>query len=233
VVGDVSDAGSVDQALKGVQGVVHLAAAFRGVSEEVIHATNHTATAELAKSALRAGVERFVYTSTNLIYGVGPGRPAVETDEPLADRPYPVSKIAGEKALLDLHESEGLPVRIFRLAFVYGDGDPHLAESLRWASVWPLDKRLHLVHHADVAQALLRGLRADSAAGATYNVADDAPVTALELLNLNGAQPASDAASRTNDHPFDGIVDTTKIRTELGFRPIHPSVYAARDAGAW
>jgi nucleoside-diphosphate-sugar epimerase len=96
-----------------------------------------------------------------------------------------------------------------------------------------LDKRLHLVHHADVAQALLRGLWADSTAGEIYNVADDAPVTALELLTLNGAQPAADAASRTNDHPFDGIVDTTKIRKDLGFRPIYPSVYSARDAGAW
>jgi nucleoside-diphosphate-sugar epimerase len=232
VVGDVSDAGTVSEALKGAQGVVHLAAAFRGVPEEVITATNYIATAELARAALRAGIERFVYTSTNLIYGVGPGRPAVETDEPQADRPYPVSKTAAERNLLELHGSDGLPVRIFRLAFVYGDGDPHLAESLRWASAWPLDKRLHLVHHADVAQALLRGLWADGADGGIYNVADDAPVTALELLSLNGAQPADEAATRTNDHPFDGIVDTTKIRRQLGFRPIYPTVYSAKAAGA-
>jgi len=28
-----------------------------------------------------------------------------------------------------------------RLAFVYGEGDPHLAESLHWAGSWPSHKR--------------------------------------------------------------------------------------------
>jgi hypothetical protein len=32
--------------------------------------------------------------------------------------------------------------------------------------------------------------------------------------------------------PWHGIVDTTRIRLELGFRPYHPSVWSARDAGA-
>jgi hypothetical protein len=32
--------------------------------------------------------------------------------------------------------------------------------------------------------------------------------------------------------PWEGIVDTERARRELGFRPIHPSVYAAAAAGA-
>ncbi|MDP9844967.1 NAD-dependent epimerase/dehydratase family protein [Streptosporangium lutulentum] len=233
VVGDLRDTDALDDVLKGAEVVVHLGAAFRGVSDEEAVAVNHAATVELAVSALRSGVTRFVYASTTLAYGSGRGRPALEADELVPPgRAYPTSKAGAEKALLRLHRDEGLPLRVARLAFVYGDGDPHLAESLLWARDWPSHKRLHLVHHADVAQALLRVVRADGADGEAFNVADDAPVTALELLNLNGEPVAGEAADRTLDDPWEGIADTSKIRRELGFRPIHPTVHAAKDAGA-
>jgi len=233
VVGDLRDTGGLDGVLKGVGAVVHLGAAFRGVPDEEAIAINHTATVELAEAALRAGVTRFVHVGTTLVYGPGRGRPAHEADEPVPSaRAYPASKATAEKILLGLHRTEGLPLRIARLAFVYGDGDPHLAESLLWARDWPLHKRLHIVHHADVAQALLRLIRAGGVDGETFNVADDAPVTALELLNLNGEPVADGAASRTLDDPWEGIADTSKIRRELGFRPIHPTVHSAGAAGA-
>jgi hypothetical protein len=34
------------------------------------------------------------------------------------------------------------------------------------------------------------------------------------------------------DDPWFGIVSTRRIRTELGFRPLYPTVWTARDAGA-
>jgi nucleoside-diphosphate-sugar epimerase len=232
-VGDLRDTGTLDEALKGADAVVHLGAAFRGVADEEAVAINHTATVQLAASALRAGVQRFVYASTSLVYGSGRSRPALETDEPAPPEfAYPKSKVEAEEALLRLHRDEGLPLRIARLAFVYGEGDPHLAESLMWARDWPLHKRLQMVHHADVGQALVRVVQADGVDGQIFNVADDAPVTALELFQLNREPVPEEAASRTLDDPWEGIVDTTKIRRELGFRPIHPTVYTAKDAGA-
>jgi nucleoside-diphosphate-sugar epimerase len=68
--------------------------------------------------------------------------------------------------------------------------------------------------------------------GRTYNVADDAPVTAYELLALCGEQVPAEAAGRTLEDPWSGIVDTARIRAELGYRPIYPTLYTARDAGA-
>jgi nucleoside-diphosphate-sugar epimerase len=165
-------------------------------------------------------VSRFVFSSTNLVYGPGRGRPATEGDQAAPAMAYPASKAAAENVLLDLHEAEGLGLRIVRLAFVYGEDDPHLAESLRWARGWPAHKRLHLVHHADVAQSLLRMLHAHGIDGGVFNVADDAPLTAFELLDLNGERPAADAATRVLEDPWEGIVDTRRIRSELGFRPI-------------
>jgi nucleoside-diphosphate-sugar epimerase len=232
LVGDLrEDDGTLRRALEGVDAVVHLAAAFRGVEDEEAMAVNRDVTIRLARAALDDGVGRFVFTSTNLVYGPGRGRPAREDDEPTPAGTYPESKVAAESALRELHESAGLGLRIVRFAFVYGEGDPHLAESLLWARSWPIHKRLHLVHHADIGQALLRMLRTDAVDGEIFNVADDAPVTTHELFELNAEPVPPDAASRPLEDPWDGIIDTAKIRRRLGFRPIHPSVQSAKDAG--
>jgi nucleoside-diphosphate-sugar epimerase len=235
VEGDVRDASTLSRALDGAEAVIHLAAAFRGVPDEEAVAINQSATIATAKAAVEADLSRFVLASTNLVYGPGRGRPAREDDELAPDGAYgvyPETKVAAERALQELHGDSGLDLRVLRLAFVYGAGDPHLGESLRWARDWPAHKRLHLVHHADVAQAFIRALRTDGLDGETFNVADDAPVSTVEVLALNDAPVASDAAQRPLDDPWEGIVDTAKARAELGLRPLYPSVYTARDAGA-
>jgi nucleoside-diphosphate-sugar epimerase len=232
VLGDLRENATQGEAVDGVDAVVHLAAAFRGVPDEEARAVNHAATVEFARAAVAAGVERFVLASTNLAYGPGRGRPARESDDPAPTAAYPESKVAAEEALRALHHSDGLGLRVVRLAFVYGEGDPHLAESIRWAADWPAHKRLHLVHHADVGQALIRALRDAGIDGMTFNAADDAPVTAAELHDLNGEPLPDDAAARPLDDPWEGIVDTATARTVLGYRPIYPTVYTAKAAGA-
>jgi nucleoside-diphosphate-sugar epimerase len=232
VVGDLRDPDTTKRAVAGVDAVVHLAAAFRGVQDDEAIAVNRDATAGLARAALAAGVSRFVFASTNLVYGPGRGRPADEDDAPEPGHVYPISKAAGERELLRLHREEGLPVRIARLSFVYGAGDPHLSWMLGRARNWPAHQRLQVVHHADVAQALNLLLSAGGVDGRIYNVADDAPITAWEVLAMHGEEPDEGAGERPLDDPWFGIVDTRRIRAEVGYRPIYPSVYTARDAGA-
>ena len=89
-----------------------------------------------------------------------------------------------------------------------------------------------MVHHADVAQGLLRLLYAPGIDGRVYNIADDAPVTTVDLHQLNGVEVPADLHDRTDPDPWYGIVSTGRIRRELGFRPLYPSVWTARDAGA-
>jgi nucleoside-diphosphate-sugar epimerase len=233
VVGDLRDAEALGKAVAGVDAVVNVAASFRGVPDEEAWAVNRDAAVELGRAALSAGARRFVQVSTGLVYGTGRGRPMTEDDE---TRPggamwgaYAESKAEAERELLAL---DGMDVRIGRLPFVYGEGDPHLAQSLRWAANWAATQRLHMGHHADVAQGLLRLLHAPGAAGRVYNIADDAPVTAVELHLLNGVEVPAEMHTRTDPDPWFGIMSTERIRRELGYRPIHPTVWAARDAGA-
>jgi hypothetical protein len=50
--------------------------------------------------------------------------------------------------------------------------------------------------------------------------------------DLNGQPLPDDAATRPIDDPWEGIVDTAAARDTLGFRPIFPTVYTAKAAGA-
>jgi len=181
-VGDLRDEETLGTVLAGVDAVVNVAAAFRGVPEEEMWAVNRDAAVALGRAAQKAGVARFVQVSTNNVYGTGRGRPLVEDDESRPGGPlwgaYPASKLEAERALL---ATEGLDVRIARLPFVYGEGDPHLRNVMAWAPRWAPQQRLHMAHHADVAQALMRLLYAPGIAGRIYNVGDDAPVTTVEL----------------------------------------------------
>ncbi|HYV49438.1 MAG TPA: NAD(P)-dependent oxidoreductase [Myxococcaceae bacterium] len=229
ITGDLRDAEVVKRALDEVYAVVHLGAAFRGVPDAEMEAVNLAATRQLAELAR---TRRFVHASTGLVYGPGRGRPAREEDElqPPEGSPYPRTKAAAEEALRGMAK-EGLDLRVLRLGFVYGDADPHLEESLRWATQWPAHKRLHMLHHADVGQAVLRLLLAEGLERRIFNIADDAPVTAHELCALNHESLPPEAATRPLDDPWEGIMDTSLARELLGFRPIYPTVYEAQDAG--
>ncbi|WEO97529.1 NAD(P)-dependent oxidoreductase [Streptomyces sp. FXJ1.172] len=234
VTADLRDEDALGKAVAGVDAVVNIAAAFRGVPDEEAWAVNRDAAVALGHAALASGVRRFVQVSTGLVYGTGRGRPLTEEDE---IRPggemwgaYPESKAAAERELLALEG--GMEVRIGRLPFVYGDGDPHLADVLRWAANWASTQRLHMGHHADVAQGLLRLLYAPAVNGPVHNIADDAPVTAVDLHQLNDVELPAGMDSRTDPDPWLGIMSTQKIRRDLGFRPLYPSVWTARDAGA-
>jgi nucleoside-diphosphate-sugar epimerase len=233
VLADLLDPDGYRAALGGRDAVVHLAAVLGSTDADEIRQANLEATRRLADATLDAGVGRFVFASTNLVYPGGLGRPASEDDQPAplaAWGAYPATKAEAERALLALDRDRGLGLRIVRFGFVYGEGDPHLAESLRWAGDWPGHQRLHLLHHADATQAVLRALHTPGIDGRIYNAADESPITAVELHAINGV-PFPDRPTGQADL-WQGIVDTTRIRRELGFRPWYPSLWSARDAGA-
>ncbi|MFC9243320.1 NAD-dependent epimerase/dehydratase family protein [Streptomyces sp. NPDC057136] len=236
VVGDLRDPADVDKALAGTDAVVNIAAAFRGVPDDEMWSVNRDAAVALGRAAVEAGTGRFVQVSTNLSYGAGRGRPLTEEDETVPGGAmwgaYPRSKAEAEAGLLALHRDHGLDVRVAILPFVYGEGDSHLADAMQWVGSWPATQRLAMVHHADVAQGLLRLLYAPGIAGRRYNVADDAPVTTVDLYQLNGVAVPADMTDRPDADPWYGLTSTRKIRDELGFRPLYPSVWTARDAGA-
>ncbi|MFJ8827095.1 NAD-dependent epimerase/dehydratase family protein [Streptomyces sp. NPDC102467] len=233
VTGDLRDTDVLGKATAGADAVVNVAAAFRGVPDKEARAVNRDAAIELGRAAVASGVRRFVQVSTGLVYGAGRGRPLVETDGTVPGGAmwgaYPESKGEAERALGALDGLDDL--RIGRLPFVYGDGDPHIANAMQWAPNWPATQWLHMGHHADVAQGLQRLLYAPGAQG-VYNIADDAPVTTVDLYALNGLPVPAELYEKVDPDPWRAVMSTERIRRELGYRPFFPSVWVARDMGA-
>ncbi|RII08665.1 NAD(P)H azoreductase [Streptomyces sp. YIM 130001] len=232
LVGDLRDVEVLGKATAGVDAVVNVAAAFRGVPDEEAWSINRDAAIELGRAAAASGVRRFVQVSTGLVYGAGRGRAMVESDETVPGThlwgAYPESKWEAERALGELDGLDDL--RIGRLPFVYGEGDPHLTEVMKWAPNWPAMQRLHMGHHVDVAQGLRRLLYTPGAQG-VYNIADDAPVTTVDLFQFHDLPVPQEVSDRDTTDPWHGVMSTTRIRHELGYRPLIPSVWTARDAG--
>lgn len=205
VIGDLNDAATLPAAVAGMDAVIHIAASYDPVND-----TNLSGTLSLANAAIKAGVQRFVFVSTAKVYRPDYGRPARE-DDPLAtheDNAYFAGKIAAEQALLSLN----IDVRILRLGFVYGDGDAHLA---RMKGDFHPDAKLHMVHHRDVAQALILLLEMDGLNGEVFNLGDDAPVSFRELgLATSIKGPLK--------YPFEGVMDTSKILKRTGLKLFVP-----------
>ncbi len=89
-----------------------------------------------------------------------------------------------------------------------------------------------LYFHADVAQAIMSNLDQLQAGGQAYNVADGTPVPISEIRQLDGWAEPTNATDSEVDDPWEAIVDTTKIKDELGFHPMHPSIHAAEKTKA-
>ncbi|HEU4582587.1 MAG TPA: hypothetical protein VFS67_30230 [Polyangiaceae bacterium] len=121
---------------------------------------------------------------------------------------------------------------MLRLPFVYGDGDPHIAEVVPLMRHFPAAQRLALGHHVDIAQAVALLLEAPSPAHRIYNVVDDeAPKLAALFASLG--EPPPDGSDSERARAFEALLDGRRIREDLGFQPRFPRLADALAAGAW
>jgi dihydroflavonol-4-reductase len=126
--GDLRDAASLDRALAGVTCVFHVAADYRlwARNPREIYESNVTGTQNLLEAARRAGVEKFVYTSTVATMAVPRkgGLPDESTQSSIAEMigHYKRSKFEAEQCALRAADA-GLPVVIVNPTTPVGPGD--------------------------------------------------------------------------------------------------------------
>ncbi|HSF41737.1 MAG TPA: NAD-dependent epimerase/dehydratase family protein [Thermoanaerobaculia bacterium] len=125
VLGSVTDKEVVRRAMKDVEIVHHVAAAFRemNVPDSYYHEVNVSGTRNVLEAALEAGVRKLVYCSTCGVHGNIDHPPGGE-DAPI--RPadyYQRTKYEAEPIVREYCE-RGLPTVILRPAAIYGPGDP-------------------------------------------------------------------------------------------------------------
>ena len=127
-MGDVRDAASVAEAVRGAEVVFHLAAALRQAEpgDAEYAAVNVEGTRNMLEAAARAGVRRFVHCSTVGVHGDAGTVPATETS-PLGplDDPYNRTKLEAEQLALELLPSDRMEGQSCCVRSVgYGPGEP-------------------------------------------------------------------------------------------------------------
>jgi len=112
-VGDIRDRATVDRAMRGVNVVVHFAAALPLYSKADIISTDIDGTRNVLNSALHAGADRVVHVSSTAVYGVPDHHPLHEHDPLVGVGAYGEAKIAAEGLCVE-YRARGLCVPILR-----------------------------------------------------------------------------------------------------------------------
>jgi dTDP-glucose 4,6-dehydratase len=193
VVGDLVDAGVCRDAVQGVQAVVHAAAVqFHSPGRprfqiEPYFRRNVEMTRRLLDASVEAGVERFVFVSSDMVYGPPRELPLREGAATRPVGPYGRSKVACEGDCRAAHG--GIPeVTILRPCVIVGPGRLGLLRTLfdrvRAHRAIPLlgdgSNRHHLVAVDDVAEACRLAL--EHGGGGTFNIGSQEPATVRDLM---------------------------------------------------
>lgn len=212
VRGDIRDADAVDRALKGLDAVIHLAAAGSVIGSIADPAANFEAnvlgTFQVLDAARRAGVERTVQASTGGAL-IGDATPPVnEKSLPKPLSPYGASKLAGEGYAHAFAKTYGIRTVAVRFGNVYGPWCAHkrgvinvFFESLHDGA--PLiiygdgTASRDYVHVSDIAQALQLALEKDVPGGTVVHAASGVETTVTELADL------CRRAAGEPDHPIE------------------------------
>ncbi|WP_320672474.1 NAD-dependent epimerase/dehydratase family protein [Patulibacter defluvii] len=266
--GDVADPDAVRALVAGADVVLHLAFVIMAGDDDG-ERTNVGGSRTVFDEAVAAGVGRIVHVSSITAYGSPPGGGLVDEQQPLHQpgpgRPYAAHKVEAERELEVHVEGTETEAYVIRPALVAGPSAhlvirslPYvrLGERLPSAMLSLLDQvpilkpvlpdpgaAFQLVHHDDLAEALVAAVLGRGAPGA-YNVAGPGTFSVRDLASALGwytvplPELAADAVAEIADRlPFlppeaqwvDAArrpvhVDATKARHELGWEPRHDAV---------
>jgi dihydroflavonol-4-reductase len=170
--GDLRDRKSLERATAGTRHVFHVAADYRLWARDPreIFAANVEGTRNLMEEAMRAGVERVVYTSSVATLGLRGDGAAADESVPLREEQgigaYKRSKIAAERLVESMIAERGLAAVIVNPSTPIGPCDVRptptgriIVEAAKGHIPAFVDTGLNLVHVDDVASGHLAALR--------------------------------------------------------------------------
>ena len=219
--GDLRDPKSVERAMAGVRYVFHVAADYRLWARDPgeIFASNVEGTRNVMEGAMRAGVERIIYTSSVATIALRSDGTAADEATPLrADQgigAYKRSKIAAERLVESMVAERGLAAVIVNPSTPIGPRDVRptptgriIVEAVKGRIPAFIDTGLNLVHVDDVASGHLAALH-QGKVGERY---------ILGGQNVLFSQMLMDIA---------GLVGGRAARVRLPWRTLIPIAYVA------
>lgn len=185
-IGDRNDAATIRSALAGQRfdAVYDIAYDWeRGTTALQVEAT---------AKAIPGDISRYIFMSSVAAYGDGLNH---AEDDPLASDMHPDAyvrnKAGSERALFRMYHESRFPVVTMRPPFVYGPENPFYREAFFWdrlAKDRPIiipgdgNRLMQFVYVNDLADACYNALEKHTAPGRAFNVADERPLTQVEVV---------------------------------------------------
>ncbi len=256
VQGDIADQATAERTLRAesIDVVVNFAAESHNslavLDPALFFRTNVLGTQALLEASRQAGVSRFHHISTCEVYG----DLDLDTDESFSEEspyrprtPYNASKAGADHAVRAYYETYGLPVTVTNCCNNYGpyqfpekviplfttlalDDDP----LPMYASTKNRREWLHVADHCRAIEAVLERGRV----GETYNVGSGVERSIEEIADgvLGALGKPAELKTIVPDRPGHDrryLLDSTKIRTELGWEPQVPFEQGLAATVAW
>jgi len=198
IVGDIGPDTDWSSALQGVDVIIHLAARVHVMKEASKYPlaeyrrVNVDETRNLALSAAKEGVKRFVFVSTIKVNGESTHKkPFEEKDPPAPADPYSISKWEAEQALLEVSFRTGLEIVILRPPLVYGPGvKGNLLALMKYVDKgYPLpfgkiSNKRSFISLDNLVDALLTSATVPECAGMTFLVSDGHTLSTSDLVKI-------------------------------------------------
>jgi len=196
-VGEINGETDWTGALSGINVVIHLAARVHVMNDTATDAlaefrkVNVDGALNLARQAVEAGVQRFIFISSIKVNGEGTqlGRPYSAEDEPAPLDPYGISKCEAEDALRQLAAETGLEVVIIRPPLIYGPGvKANFKSMMRYLDkgmplpLGAIKNRRSLLALDNLIDLIITSIHHPAAANQTFLVGDGEDLSTPELL---------------------------------------------------
>jgi dTDP-glucose 4,6-dehydratase len=256
VQGDIGEAGHVEKVIveEEIDTIVNFAAESHNslavLDPGLFFRTNAMGTVLLLEAARRHDLNRFHHISTCEVYG----DLALDSDEVFTEEspyrprtPYNASKAAADHAVRSYHETYGLPVTITNCANNYGPYQfpekviPLFTTNAIDDKPLPLyastENRREWIHVLDHCRGIERVLL-DGRVGETYNVGTGVEKSIDQIADavLQALGKPASLKSIVPDRPGHDrryVLDSTKLRTELGWQPQIEFEEGLRDTVGW
>ncbi len=198
IEGDITDSDILENVLKGIEVVFHLACL--GVRHSIANPyQNHLVNAEgsllLLKASYQAKIHKFFYCSSSEVYGTAQYAPMPEIHPTNPCTVYGASKLAGESYARAFYKTYGMNVVILRPFNAYGPRSHHEGDSgemLPKSIVRALNGKPIMIfgdglqtrdftYVEDTARAIAKSVEIDEMVGQTFNVGSNFEISIKEV----------------------------------------------------
>jgi UDP-glucose 4-epimerase len=241
VRGDIRDYHLVEELVKDMDAVFHLAALINVPESiknpELTDDVNVGGTLSLLRAVVDSNVKRFVYASSCAVYGEADSLP-VKEDFPLKPiSPYGVSKVAAESYVRVFQRIYGLETVCLRFFNVYGSRQAYsdysgvitqffnrVSSNLHLVIFGDGEQTRDFVHVQDVVEANMLALRAEQIGGETFNIGTGMAVTINQLADMLLEVTNRTDLKMTHSGPRKGeikhsVADILKAKMKLHYYP--------------